>query len=195
MSEGVEHYRGLVHSTARLVVSEGRCQDEYDDIVQVLYMKAWYAIGAFDASKSRMTQDRFVFMCVRNAVKDLQKKRRRGDYELSLEGVIESGEASGRLESRDKFDAKYLAAGRDQVYAEVEDEAPLLPNTLSRLEREVVLALAEGYTRSEVRAALDIQQREMERIMREVRTKLADWKPTQAPAPELALVVQLRVAA
>lgn len=173
-------YRGLVFKTASLIV--GTVEDDFDDIVQVLWIKVWRARESFDPTRSRMPEKRYVFMCLTNQVKDLKNKRRRG--ELSLEMVAEG---SG-LESRDSFDAQYLAVDREVVYAEVEESDPLLPNTLTQLEREIIALLSQDYRQTEAAAVLGIEKRDIERSMRSIRTKMADWRPTvPARAPDTPL--------
>ena len=178
--EALGHYRGLIYKTATLVV--GTVEDDFEDVVQVLYIKAWYAIRHYDRGRSRMSRDRFVFMCLRNQVKDLQKKRRRG--ELSLEAMTEYVTDEG-LQSGDRFHAKYLAAGHQDVYGEVEREPLVLPNTLSTQERQVVAMLASDYKQTEAASALGLGKRDMERLMRSIRTKLADWCPSPREPGEL----------
>lgn len=177
----MERFRGLVHKTASLI--EADLEDDYDDIVQILWMKCWYASLRYDADASRMTLERYVFMCMKNAVKDLQKKRVRG--EASLE-ELQNSEGSLGFKSQDKFDGKYLAVQDDVVYAEVEAEPLHLPNTLTDRERDVVMLLAADFSQTEARALLGIDKRGMEKVMRDVRVKLADWKPS-SPAGILAL--------
>lgn len=175
-------YRGLVFKTASLIVAS--VEDDFDDIVQVLWIKVWRARESYDPARSRMPERRYVFMCLTNQVKDIMSKRRRG--ELSLEVIaVDSG-----FESRDRFDAQYLSVDHQVVYGEVEDPVPLLPNTLTELEREIVALLTQDYRQTEAARLLGIEKRDMERSMRAIRSKMADWRPTTAepePAP-LSLV-------
>ena len=73
-----------------------------------------------------MTRDRYVFMVLKNQTKDLVKKRRRG--ELSIEELTTSESPSGRLQTRDSFDERYLCSTSDSVYASVENELALIPS-------------------------------------------------------------------
>lgn len=161
----------------------GSVEDDFDDIVQVLYLKCWKAMRAYDPTRSRMTMRAFVFMAMRNQVKDLQGRRRRP--ECSLDAVELRFGSHGGFEHW-----AGLVVEADVEQAIVEAEEMLLPNTLDALEREVVLLLLLDWQQYEVRAQLGIEPRQMEKVMRSVRIKLADWKPgagqVAPPAPALA---------
>lgn len=178
---GVEQFHALVHKTASMIL--GTVDADFDDVVQVLYVKCWRAMAAYDPAKSRMTLQRFVFMAMRNQVKDLQRSavthaahRRRRD--VSLDAV----EITTGFQSRDSFESWAGLVVEDDVAATL-DDGLLLPNTLSEQERSVVALLMQDWSQGEVRAQLRIGARDMEKVMRSVRAKLADWRPTQAPAP------------
>lgn len=177
-------YRSLIYKTATLIV--GSVEGEFDDIVQTLAIKAWRAHDSFDPARfpgervdelGRSPRDRYVYFCIRNAVIDLQRKRRRP--EVSLEGVKES-----RFQSRDSFDVwAGLVSESDVELAHLDAEDLSLPNTLDQQERTVVGLLYAGRSQGEVRALLGIGVRPMEKVMRLIRVKLADWKPASPPAP------------
>lgn len=171
----LEQFRGLVHKTASMVV--GTVEDEYDDIVQVLWIKVWKAQLAYDPTRSRMTVKAYTFGCLVNQVKDIKKKRRRGHFETSLEGLAESV----GLESRDSVVTPALVSTASEVYAEVEVEAPHLPNTLTEVELQAVVLLAADYKHKEAAQLLGLGDRQMDRLVRSVKLKLADWKPSAQP--------------
>lgn len=182
MDQTLEHYRSLIYKTATLVVA--LVEDEFDDVVQVLSIKVWRAVLAFDAERwTRSTdparaRDAYVFMCLTNQVKDLKSKKRRSKLELSLELVADGDEKSG-FKSRDRFEAAHgLSVDADVVYAAVEEVAPLLPNTLTDQEREIVALLTCDFKQTEAATLLGLGKRDMERAMRSIRLKLADWKPS-----------------
>ncbi len=120
-----------------------------------------------------------MFSCVKNQEKDLLKRRRRG--EVFFADVL--GDAPSGEEHVDRFEGRYLAVDADVVYEEVERELPLIPSTLSELERDVVALLYVDFTRREVQRRLGLSRPELERVTRSIRTKMADWRPGGAPAP------------
>ena len=108
-------------------------------------MKVWRALEAFDSSRSRLSVERYVCSCVKNQEKDLLKRRRRG--EVFFADVL--GDAPSGAEHVDRFEGQYLAVDAEVVYEEVEQELPLIPSTLTELEREVVALLYLDFTRRE----------------------------------------------
>lgn len=164
----VEHYEGLIFTHSLRIV--GRVEDDLDDIRQTYRIKVWTALAAYDPARCRTSVDRWVFCCLKNAEKDMLKKRRRG--ELHLEDV----DVSERFQSVDA----------EVVYAQVEASRPLLPNTLSGLELRAVVLLYRGYKQTEAARRLGIDARAMKRIVRSVRDKMADWKPDNGPLLEIA---------
>lgn len=164
----VEFYEGLVRKTAGMTFP--LVEDEYEDIVQILRLKCWRALESYDPARATQTVQGYVFMCVRNQVKDLMKKKRRD--ELYIEDQRGAGD--------DHFDALYLID--DQGYEGVEAELPLIPNSLSDLERRVLALLYEGYKQREVALRLAVPRGEVERAVKAIRIKMGDWRPTSQEA-------------
>lgn len=181
-------YEGLVYTTAQMVLVSVRARgiatadDELDDVMQLLRVKVFRALRSFDPAKARrkkgesvdQARDRYVFMCVIDAKKDIAKKKR------TLVLMIED-EAPVQLDSdsspRDGFDAHYLAQTHDDTYGEVEATLPLIPNTLSELERSVLVLLYRDFTHREIAGRLGVSKGEVSSAVRALRAKLADWKP------------------
>lgn len=161
----IAFYEGLVRKTASLVAPY--VQEEYDDIVAILRIKVWRALEAFDPARARQPIQGYVFMCVTNQKKDLLKRKRRQEVPLG-----------------DDYD---VTVDSDQVYADVEDVAPVIPSTLTGFERRVVALLYVGYTERQAARELGVTRTILERSLDEVRTKMADWRPpTEAPAALIA---------
>lgn len=197
---GISHYERLIFKHAMRVT--GIVEMDFDDIQQVYRVKVWKALESFDevrfggrplhrpgASTCRCRQCRYVFLCLKNMEKDLLKRKRRGD--LYIEDIAPTGsiEASG-LQSRDRFESRYLSAGADEVYGSVEDEPVLLPSTLSQRERRIVVLLYRDFSQAEIRRDLGLERSEMDRTVKSIRLKFEDWRPSGAPPtplPPLAL--------
>jgi hypothetical protein len=81
---------------------------------------------------------------------------------------------------RERFEGQYLAAGHDDIYGDVEDEPPLIPSTLSELELQVVCLMYRDYRQTEIARYLRVEKREVEKAVRSIRTKMADWSPDLA---------------
>lgn len=159
-------------------------EDDLDDIEQILRLKVMKAILAFDPSRvrsggrnGRSARDGYVNMCLRDQVKDIVKRKRRG--EMLIDDIapvsLDSGHDAGG--PRDRFDQRYLSTDHDQVFAEVEDELPHLPNTLTERERAVLALMYQDFRQTEIAVRLSITKREVESSVRAIRTKLADWRP------------------
>lgn len=182
----VERYEGLIFTHALRIV--GFVDDDLDDLRQLYRIKVWKVLTQHaDRGRLRPKQgetldaalDRFVFTCLKNMEKDLLKRRRRP--EMSLDAM----EPNSRLESGSSVD-------HEAVYGGVEEEALVLPNTLSGLEVRTVVLLYRGYRQSEAARRLGIDSRKMKRVMRSVRDKMADWRPDADVAD---IRVQIPVAA
>jgi DNA-directed RNA polymerase specialized sigma24 family protein len=152
-SRTLAHYEGLVAKTAWMLV--GRVEyHELDDLKQVLWIKVLQAVRSYEHGRSRLSRDRYVFMCLVNLTKDLTQRKKRG------ERFIED-----------------LAAGHDDVYGDVEPDEFRLPNTLIAEERAVVIQLYAGYKKTEIMRTLCIGHKEFDRRMDSILGKLADWRP------------------
>lgn len=191
----ISHYERLIFKHAMRVA--GIVEMDFDDIQQTYRIKVWKALESFDEVRfggrpphreghtdCRCRRCRFVFTCLKNMEKDLLKKKRRG--ELFIEDVAPtSSEIGSGLQSRDHFEARYLAAGAEQVYGEVEEDGVLLPSALTTREREIVVLLYRDYTQAEIRRQLGVERSEMDRTVKAIRLKLADWRPTMDADPPL----------
>lgn len=175
-------YEGLIYTTAKLACERG-VEMEMEDVQQLLRIKAWKAIDRFDPTRARgLTLDRYVFMCVFDERKTIEKKKRR--YESSLEDEAPAG---GNDELTDAFHQRYLSVDAASVYADIEDELPVLPVTLSTRQRWVLTLLMRDYRQGEIAEALDISKREVESSVRSLRAKMADWRPS-APSTDIEAV-------
>ena len=161
------HYEGLIRKTAAMCAP--RVQEEYEDIVSIFRIKVWRALGTFDPSRSTMTVQAYVFSCVKNQEKDLLKRKRRQEVLMA----DSAAELAGQVTSE------------DDVYAEVERELPVIPSTLTGLERQVIVRLYLDETQRDIAVGFGMTRSEMERVVRSIRTKMADWKPSPAPASVL----------
>lgn len=173
----LRYYDGLIHATARRCVAF--CEEDYDDVVQVLRVKAWQALRAYDPQRCRTTRDRYVFMCVRDRAKDVVKKKKRN--QLHIEDLRDS--------ATDRFDARYLCSTHEDNYAAIDDDDdPLLQ--LDELERAIARLLTSDYKQAQVARALGLQKVEMDRAMKSIRYKLADLRPPEPavihPLPAVA---------
>lgn len=197
MDRRLRVYRGLIHKTAILYL--GVAEGDLDDLVQLITIKVWKALEAYDCTHSRkgklpMTERAFVFMCVKNMTKDWVRYPRKGSLYIEDLAPAHGGpefEPGSGFQSRDRFESRNgLATDHDEVYATVEDEL-LLPNTLTVEERRMIALLMTGLQQIEAGAELGLDKRGVERTMRRIRIKLADWSPGQAPPHHPARVTEL----
>jgi DNA-directed RNA polymerase specialized sigma24 family protein len=187
-------YEPLVRSTALLIVSQlaDRVdpEDGLEDVMQLLRVKVWQALRYYgiermprqDGESASRTRDRWVFMCLMNLKKDIIKRKR--DAPLMIEDLAPAqlGFHRERLGPRDRFEGKYLAQSHDDVYGGVDEPVPLVPNTLTELEQQVMVLLYRDYTHREIAQRLDASKGEVSSAVRALRSKLADWRPAPAEA-------------
>lgn len=180
----IAHYEGLIRKTASLYTPY--VELDYDDIVQVLRIKVWRALDAHDPRKVKtQTIERYVFMCVKNQCKDLVRRRHRG--EVYLEDLVPTDEGTdwaGWLGEH--------SADHDQTYGTVEEDELLIPSTLTGLERAIIAWLYLDRTQKEVAGILGLTRAEMERSVKVIRAKMADWRP--APATTVTIPVPIEPA-
>jgi hypothetical protein len=180
-------FEGLVKTTAAQI-ELGGVELEYDDIAQLVRIKVWHAVCKFSEERAaaskflgrardkhgRTPLQRYVFGCVANLRKDIEKRPRR--YNSSIDEMRE------RSPLADWFDLRYLSVEHEQVFWEVEDESPPLPATLTSQERQVVELRCNGRLFTEIDRELGLSRAQREEVVRSVRAKLADWRPSDAPA-------------
>jgi DNA-directed RNA polymerase specialized sigma24 family protein len=153
-STEITFYEGLVRKTASLIAPY--VQEEYDDIVAILRIKVWRALLAFDPERATQPVERYVFMCVANQKKDLLKRKRRREVPLD-----------------EDYDAR---VDSDVVYGEVEDVTPVMPCTLSLLERNMIARLYLGYTERQTARLLGLSNAELDRTLAGVRSKMVEGR-------------------
>jgi hypothetical protein len=168
-------FEGLIAETARQIVAAG-VELEIEDVRQLLRVKAWRAIAAYDARRDMRLHSlrRFVFGCLYNLRKDIEKRPRRHDQSIEEQRAL--------TDRGDRFDARYLSIDADSVYFEVEEEDVRLPSTLTAIERYVVALRLQGLLLVEIDRVTGLSRPERERVMRSVREKLADWAPAKTAA-------------
>ena len=189
--ELLRHYEGLVYKTALLTAP--LVEEDFDDVVQLLRIKVWRVLIAWDPARAPKlvarvgldeARDRSVFAWLKNYQRDLIKKKRRG--EVSLDSCPIRDEETG--EERRRFEHIYALGFEDNGYERVEVGPPLIPSTLTGPERRVVCLLYSEYRQSEVALYLGLPKREVERLVRSIRTKMADWAPPASSSPAIAPV-------
>lgn len=205
----LRHFDGLVIETTRQIIATG-VELEFDDVAQLLRIKVWHAVEKFDAERAaaskflshardrhgRSPLERFVYGCVANMRKDIEKRPRR--FNQSIEGIRDRSTAKfdrfggvALMGIADWFDLRYLSVDHEDVFGEVEGDDPPLPSTLTEVERQVVGLRLDGLMLMEIDRELGLSRGERERVMRSVREKLADWRPDRAGAPLRAPVPPL----
>lgn len=187
LAANLEDFEGLIFKTTVLVLPH--VEDDFDDVQQLLRIKVWKVLAKYDPARSKMTVKAYVFGCLMNYKKDLKKRRRRG--ELFIEDLMPDDHGDGqRQDGSSAFEARHLAVSQDAAFLAVEDEAPLLPNTLSDLERRVIGLLMLEYTATEISRTLSIGPKRLRVVRNDIERKMMDWRPTavhqDAPLEALA---------
>jgi RNA polymerase sigma factor (sigma-70 family) len=176
----ITHYEGLVLRTAALYVE--RCEEDFEDIAQLFRIKVWKALESYDRRKVKAKldtrtaeehRDAYVYACIKNQGKDLEKRVKRNLACLD--------------ELAERQPVKLGIAREDEVYG-VLRELPRLPSTLTAQERQVVTLLYLDFDNGEIAACMNVQRQTIVRQVRRIREKMADWKPTTTvslPVPAL----------
>lgn len=152
---------------------------EEDDLRQELWIKALKASRAFDPSKTKVSEENFVYMCLFNFVKDLK----RVEYRRHNGSMNHNGKGRGRevfTEDIPVYERDFGASTHGEVYGIVDDRFTL-PSTVTQSEERIILLLLVGYTQSEARECLGISGDRMRKHMTTIRTKFADWRPSETP--------------
>lgn len=184
IEQAIALYEGLIFATAVRYVD--RVEPDLEDLQQLLRIKVWKALEKYDPALCRTSRNSWVFGAIRNETKDwLRYKRPRP--ESSIEGMTEltASSITGQVSNsnswrRDHFEGEYLSADHDETFRDIEDEPPLIPSTLSELELKVVCLLYRNYRQTEIASYLAVEKREVEKAMRHIRMKMADWSPDVA---------------
>lgn len=184
----IAYYEGLVFKTTSMYVEI--VEDDFDDVQQFLRIKVWRALESFDPALARQTVDGYVFQCMRNGVKDLLKKKRRDLSYIEDHADHYQHEPHGSNAPRplDRFEHSYLSADHEQTFGAVDEQGALvMPSTLTPTERSIVALLYAGYTQKEAAVHLGLRRAEMERSVKSIRQKLADWRPSNIERAGLPL--------
>lgn len=172
-------FEGLIFSTA-VRYAPVLADEDVEDIKQILRVKVWQALQAFDRTRSTQDVEAFVFGCVCNRVKDMLKaQERRNDARNGRQLYIEDQEERGA------FEAEYLRVEEDVAFAVVEAQRLELPSTLTRFERQVVVLLVAGYNQTEVSRQLAVTRKRVLAARVAVQGKMLDWKPGSYTAEEM----------
>jgi DNA-directed RNA polymerase specialized sigma24 family protein len=158
--------------------------DDYDDVLFVPHVEVWRSLVAYDPARSKLPVQRYVFSCVTNQVKDLLKRKRRHEvYIEDMTVTMRDGDELG-----DSFTEEYLSVSHDDVYADVERELPpTIPDTLTRLEREVVVRLYIEPNHRKIAVELSLTRAEVDGTVESICTKMAEWSPAGRVLPGRAL--------
>lgn len=187
-------YEGLVKKTARMLVDgthpdmRGRrpIEASEEDIEQELRIKVLRALRAFDPTKVRAARrrsvrghshrDLYVNMCVRDKAKDIAKLRRRNDE------YIEDFNAPNRRrnDEDDWFEDRYLSQTAEEAFSAVEDELPQLPPSITEKERSVMTLMFGEHRQTDIARILGLSKREVESAVRQIRVKMAAFRPAPA---------------
>jgi RNA polymerase sigma factor (sigma-70 family) len=184
------HYEGLVRKTAGRYIH--RLEEDYDDVCQFLRYKVWKALLSVDPEQLRKRaltsqytvlelRDRYVFSCIANAVKDLLKRKKHNllfieDHTASRFDHFETGNTT-------EFDKRYLC--EQDTFTHVDDEV-LIPSTLTRAERDILLLMYLDYKPAEIAAQKAVPRKEVSAAMEAIKEKMADWRPNGSQAVPIA---------
>jgi DNA-directed RNA polymerase specialized sigma24 family protein len=201
-------FEGLIFKTASLIEQQMAARRAaapielgFEDIRQRLRIKAWKALEGYDAGRSMgHPLERYVYSCIVNEKKDILKSPRRADPHIEDQVADgEEGHGNGKAKRSDAFELRYLSLAEDQAFVDAEVEPLRLPSTLTDVELQIVALLYEGWMQTEVRSQLSLSVRAIDAMMRSIREKMADWRPSPnerpaGPTPPLPRALRARSA-
>lgn len=185
-ADDIGPYEGLVHSTA-VRYAPILTDEELDDIKQLLRIKVWKARLSYSPARvteaKERAEERWVFSCLANYVKDLLKQQsrlneRRGGAQVYIED-----------QAANAPDTFALANGLydDTAFSGVEEENVELPSTLTLLEQRIVALLLVGeFTQPEMAALLGVSVQRVKKGQAAVREKMGAYRPSALLADALA---------
>lgn len=166
----LQHYEGLIFATAARYAP--LLDYDAEDVRQILRIKVWQALEAYDAHRGTKGLESFVFSCLRNRVKDLLKEQDRLNSRRGGQHYIEDF-----TEDFGSFEGRYLSAECPEI-AEVEEADLELPSTLTEIEVAVVHLLVLDFRRSEIAVLLGVSRAKVRTAHSRIQTKMADWAPS-----------------
>lgn len=187
-------YEGLVFKTAEMF--SAMVGLEREDMQQELRIKIIKAKRTFDPRRSKMTERAYIFSCVTNLVKDLKKHaaRRSGIRVEHIEDhVVKDDTAYERLSLSASFEFRYMHVTEAEAYRLL--EAFTMPATVTAEESRIAAFLVMGYDHQEVADLLGVAKTQVTASVKNVREKLADWRPDKPEGPPVPLPVAPPVAA
>lgn len=183
-------YEGLVHRTAQLF--SPLLGIEQEDLCQELRVKVWKVLRTYDPARSSLPEQRYVYGCLTNYIKDLKKESaRRAARERPVEHIEDQVTAFGSLAA---FELRYLHVTHDEVFQTVEEAGFILPSTITEPETRVLLRLLHGYSQPEIAEEMGLRREAVKRLVVSLRDKLADWRPS-SPVAALPAPVPVRATA
>lgn len=172
----LEDFEGLIFKTA--VMLTPYVEEDFDDICQLLRIKAWKAYESYRPERSKLPLKRYVFGCLVNYTKDLRKRKKRGVLFIADLGHRDGGDGPGSDNS--PFEARYLCVTAEEAFMAVEDEVPLLPNTLTDQERALigVLLQEDDLSQAALGRRIGVGVKKVQALQQSIRTKMSDWEPS-----------------
>lgn len=163
---------------------------EEEDLAQELRVRVWRAVATYDATKSPLSLERYVFQAVTNKIKDFKRDaarevKRREDDGMTLLHIedVRLGWQS-RHDQQEAFDGVFHFATHEQVYGDIDEGSFALPATVTAREADVLVLLMMGLNRRQAAEHLTLERADVERDVLSLRDKLADWKPDNSSRAE-----------
>lgn len=181
----IKPYEGLVYKTAQMWAWAVGMDEE--DLRQEIRLKIAQALTTYDGGRSKLDVKNYVFGCVRNRITDLQKSRcRRLNYgvtEIHFEAFDGQqtilGDGAENMKGREKLELEHLMrVDHDQTYGRVDDTFDL-PATLTTEERHVAVLMTQEMRPTEIAMRLGFTTTEINRFIKALKEKLADWHPSK----------------
>lgn len=176
----IRPYEGLIFKTAQKFA--GMVGMEEEDMRQELRLKTAQALLAYD-NRSKLPVKAFVFGCLTNRVKTLQRGHcRKLQYGIGMRYIEDFQDRNiGPYDQGSRFDFKYFHVDHDEVFGKIEDGQFVLPATVTEQERSVLLLLTLDMTPSEISMRLGIRRAETAACVQRLKEKFSDWDPRSQP--------------
>lgn len=167
-------YDGLVFKTAEMF--SAMVGMEREDLQQELRIRVFKAKRMFDPARSNMTESTYIFSCVTNFVKDLKRKAAFRSGAVRIEHIEDHREEDLGDNDMARFEFRYMHVSEEEAFAILGQFT--MPATITDRERDVLALLVAGYEHGEIAGMLTISKWAVSSAARDLRAKLADWRPS-----------------
>lgn len=177
-------YANFIRATASRI--EHVVEESREDIEQILWMNCHKALSRYDPARVSMPRDAYVANCIIRRKIDILRADKGQKRKIIYIEDMNDGPFRESQPAQERSESRYLSVEAEAVYAEIERELPLIPSTLTLLERQVLVLLYDDHTPQQIQRELGVKRAEIKEALDRIQIKFADFKPDVAIAEPIA---------